>query len=122
MNKVFLIGRWTRDLESKQLSNGNTVASGTLAVDDGYGDKKKTYFLPVVIWGKTAEAVIKHSGKGKLVAVEGKLVQRTWEKDGKKHSAVEVWAEQVDFLEFKQKPQTPDDEEPLQISDEDLPF
>lgn len=125
MNKVMLIGRWTRDLELRFTQQGTAVATGTLAVDDGYGDKKKTYFHTIVIWGKTAEATANYSKKGNRIAIEGRLTQRNYEKDNMKIYVTEVYAEQVHFLEIKERTNDPfkNDATDIDISDEnDLPF
>jgi single-strand DNA-binding protein len=71
MNHYTCIGRWAKDIELKYLPDGTAVANSTIAVDEGYGDKKKTHFFNVVMWKKTAEAVANYSGKGKKIALEG---------------------------------------------------
>ena len=128
MNSVILSGRWSKDIDFKALDSGKTVAKTSLAVDDGYGDKKQTYFFDCEIWGKTAEAVANYSGKGKKVLVKGRLKVDSWEKDGHKRYATKVVVEEVEFLEPKQgdnKPQHDpfiDDGKPIDIDDSDLPF
>ncbi|KIL35844.1 hypothetical protein SD71_10625 [Cohnella kolymensis] len=124
MNKVILSGRWSKDIETKEVG-GKTLAKSSLAVDDGYGDKKQTFFFDVEMWGKTADAVASYSGKGKRVLIEGRLKVDQWEKDGQRRTAVRVIAEQVEFLEPKQqgnKDPFADSSRPLDISDSDLPF
>lgn len=127
MNKVIMTGRWAKDIELKFLADGTGVANSTIAVDEGYGDKKKTHFFNVVLWKKTAEAVANYSGKGKKVAIEGRLQQRSWEKDGVKQYVIEIVAEQVEFLEPKEGSQTErqsqlsDNDAPPDFSDDDLP-
>lgn len=129
MNRVILTGRWTKDIDLKYLGDGTAVAKSTIAVDDGWGDKKKTHFFNVVMWKKTADVVAQYSGKGKKIMVDGRLQQRSWDKDGVKQYAIEVVAEQVEFLEPKdqsgQKSQSQpnnNDAPPIDISDDDLPF
>ena len=124
------IGRWAKDIELKYLPDGTAVAKSTVAVDEGYGDKKKTHFFNVVMWKKTAEAVANYSGKGKKIAIEGRWQQRSWEKDGTKQYALEIVAEQVEFMEPKDGNKSNDnttpplfyDGKPIDISDDDLPF
>ncbi|MFD0673956.1 single-stranded DNA-binding protein [Cohnella sp. GCM10027633] len=84
MNKVVLSGRWSKDIDFKALDSGKTVAKSSIAVDEGYGDKKQTFFFEVEMWGKTAEAVANYSGKGKKVLIEGRLKVEQWVKDGQK--------------------------------------
>ena len=127
MNSVILSGRWSKDIDFKALDSGKAVAKTSLAVDDGYGDKKQTYFFDCEIWGKTAEAVANYSGKGKKVLVKGRLKVDSWEKDGQKRYATKVVVEEVEFLEPKDKSndkQDPfiDDGKPIEISMDDLPF
>jgi single-strand DNA-binding protein len=126
MNKIMLSGRWCKDIELKFLPDGTAVAKSTIAVDEGYGDKKKAHFFNVTMWKKTAEAVANYSGKGKKVLIEGRLQQRMWEKDGVKQYAIEVVAEQVEFLEMKtgetKKDVFADESKIVDISDNDLPF
>lgn len=124
MNRVNLTGRWTKDLELRHLNDGTAVATGTIAVDEGWGERKKTYFFQVVLWKKTAEAAAQYSGKGKRVAIDGRLTQRSWEKDGQKVFVVEVVGDQVEFLESKEQQKDPfqDEGKPIDVTDEDLPF
>lgn len=98
MNKIVVSGRWTKDIELKQLPSTH-LAKSTLAVDEGYGDKKVTYFFDVDIWGKQAENVKKFSGKGRKVLIEGRLRQEIYEKEGQKKTIVKIVAESIEFLD-----------------------
>ena len=100
MNKVLLIGRMTREAELRTTQSGKTVATLTIAVDDGYGENKKTYFHNVVVWGKGAEAVCSYTHKGSKIGVTGKLTSRTYEKDGQKRYITEVVADMMNGVEF----------------------
>jgi single-strand DNA-binding protein len=129
MNKVILTGRWSKDIDFKALDSGKNLAKSSIAVDDGYGDKKQTYFFDVEIWGKTAEAVANYSGKGKKIMIEGRLKVDTWEKDGQKQYRTKVVAEQVEFLEHKDSgsssntgPDPSDNDAPPDYDPDDLPF
>jgi single-strand DNA-binding protein len=129
MNHVALIGRWTKDIEFKATEGGG-VAKCSLAVDEGYGDKKYTNFFDVIMFGKLAEAVTNHSGKGRKVAVTGRLKQERWDKDGRTNSAVRIYASDVEFLDYKEngngnaktQPGPSDDDVPPPIDDSDLPL
>lgn len=137
MNHIALIGRWTRDVELRYTANGNAVASGNLAVSDGYGDKKHTSYIPIVFWNKLAENVAQYSGaKGRQIAIEGRISQRSYEKDGQKRYVLEVVATSAEFIgnsnSDDQKPAKNDFDpfgdplgstgKPINISDDDLPF
>lgn len=108
MNKSTLIGRLVRDPELKYTPGaGTAVVTLTLAIDRRTGmesDKKEADFIPVVIWGKTAEATSQYTRKGQLLAVAGRIQTRSYEnKEGKKVYITEVVAEEVQFLEFGKK-------------------
>jgi single-strand DNA-binding protein len=101
MNKVFEIGRLTRDPEVRMTQSGKSVCTFTIAVDDGYGENKKAYFFPVVVWNKAAEACGNSLHKGSKVAVTGKLTSRQYENnEGKKVTVFEIVADAFDGVEF----------------------
>lgn len=104
MNKVILIGRLTRDPELRHTQSGHAVSGFTLAVDRNFKNadgEKEADFIPVVAWRKLAEVCSEHLGKGRLVAVEGRLQIRGYEdKQGNKRKAAEVVANEVKFLDY----------------------
>lgn len=129
MNKVILSGRWSKDIDFKTFDTGKCVSKSSLAVDDGYGDKKQTYFFDCEAWGKTAEVIANYSGKGKKILVEGRLKVESWEKDGQKRYATKVVIDNVELIEPKgdKTPSTsnqsqPHDNDAPPIDDSDLPF
>ena len=99
MNTWIGSGRLVRDPEVKYTQSGKAVCRFTLAIDDGWGEKKKTYFIPVTCWEKLAEACGNNLIKGQKVAVMGTLTQRTYEQNGEKKNIIEVVAREVDFGE-----------------------
>ena len=102
MNTVILIGRLVRDPELKFLQSGTAVCKFTLAVDKPFGDKEAD-FIPITVWGKIGEACGNNLGKGRLVAVSGRLQIRTYEKDGQNRRIAEVVASEVKFLDYAKK-------------------
>ncbi|EES49728.1 single-stranded DNA-binding protein [Clostridium botulinum] len=102
MNRVQLIGRMTKDPELRFTpGNGKAVANFSIAVEDGFGDNKKAYFINIVVWGKSAEALANYTHKGSKIAVSGKLTVRDYEaKDGTKRYATEVVADMYGGIEF----------------------
>jgi single-strand DNA-binding protein len=123
LNKVIIIGRLTKDVELKYTQSGKAVAQFSIAVDDGYGDNKRTYYPNIVVWGKSAETCGNCIAKGSKVAVSGKLTTRSYDgKDGKKVYVTEVVADMYDGVQFldskKQGGQT--QEEPAE--DINIPF
>ena len=104
LNRVVLIGRLTRDPESKYTQTGVPVASFGIAVDrpvrNAETGERETDFINVTAWRKTAEFVTQYLTKGRLVAVEGRLQIRSWTaQDGTKRTAAEVVADNVQGLD-----------------------
>jgi single-strand DNA-binding protein len=97
VNVVTLIGNLCTEVDLKELAGDKRVASFLLAIDrpskDGGAD-----FIRVSAWDRQAEVCSRYLGKGKRVAVDGRLRSRSWEEDGKRRSAVEVVANRVQFL------------------------
>lgn len=104
MNKVVLIGRLTKDPELKYTpGSGTAVTTITLAVDRRFSkdNQREADFIPVVIWGKSAESTAQYMAKGRLIGVSGRIQTRSYEaKDGGRRYVTEVVAEEVQFLEW----------------------
>ncbi len=133
INKVILMGRLTRDPELRHTGKGTPVTTFSIAIDNGYGDNKRTDFVNCLAWNKTAEFVTKYFTKGKMIVIaDGRISTRSWEtQDGKRAYATEVVAKEVSFGETKssqqtatQQPMQDDDDDftPLDEEDDDLPF
>lgn len=150
LNRVVLLGRLTKDPELRYTQNGTAVATFTLAVDrrvTNQQGERETDFIPIVVWSKQAELCAQYLGKGRQAAVEGRIQVRNYENnEGRRVYVTEVVAENVQFLgggqgsgDFEQR--TPvfsgdgkpsrnfqndnpfaDDQRPIDISDDDLPF
>ena len=106
LNKIVTIGRLTRDPEIRYTQSGKAVCTFSIAVDDGYGESKKAYFFPVVVWNKAAEACGNSLHKGSKVAVTGKLTTRQYENnEGKKLTVFEIVADAFGGVEFLDKKQ-----------------
>ena len=107
MNKIVILGRLTKDPEVRYTPSQKVVASLTLAVDRpflGQDGKREADFIPVVIWGKTAEMVGNSCAKGHRLLVEGRLQIRNFDaKDGTKHWVTEVIANSIEFIERKEQ-------------------
>jgi len=103
-NKVQLIGHVGQTPEIKKLNNGQKMARFSLATNDSYinskGEKvEQTYWHNLVAWGKTAELIENYVEKGKQIAIEGKLVNRSYETEkGEKRFITEVSVNEVMFL------------------------
>ena len=97
VNVVTLIGNLATEVEVREIGPDKKVASFLLAVDrasrDGGAD-----FVPVAAWDRQAELCAEYLGKGRRIAVDGRLKSRSWEDEGKRRSALEVVARRVEFL------------------------
>ena len=100
-NKVFLTGRVTREWEIRATSNGTTIARNSIAVDSSYGDNKRTDFINLTAFGKTAETLEKYGFKGQKMLIEGRIQTGSYEKDGVKHSTTDIIVDRSEFLSFK---------------------
>jgi single-strand DNA-binding protein len=130
MNKVVIIGRLTKDPELKYTPGaGTAVTTVTLAVDRRYtkDQKKEADFIPVVIWGKSAESTAQYMRKGLLMGVSGRIQTRSYEaKEGGKRYVTEVVAEEIKFLQWGDKQSSGDDyggyDDMVPVDDGDIPF
>jgi single-strand DNA-binding protein len=97
VNVVTLIGNLATEVELREVGPEKKVASFLLAVDranrDGGAD-----FVNVSAWDRQAELCAEYLGKGRRVAVDGRLKSRSWEEEGKRRSAIEVVARRIEFL------------------------
>ena len=105
LNKIFIMGRLTRDPELRRTQSGTAVTSFTLAVDRDFksqSGEKETDFIDVVAWRSTAEFVSRYFTKGRMAVVEGRLQIRDYtDRDGNKRTAAEVVADNVYFGDSK---------------------
>ncbi|SJZ89388.1 single-strand DNA-binding protein [Pilibacter termitis] len=144
INNVVLTGRLTKDAELRYTTGGRAVSSFTLAVNRKFTDSKgnsEADFINVIVWGKQAEALSKHTHKGSLIGITGRIQTRNYEnQQGQRVYVTEVVAESFTFLESKrEKAPLPEDDflgrveqaqqnqifhqgEPIDIPDDDLPF
>ena len=104
MNKVFLVGRITRDLELRQTASGHpyvffTVAVNRLPLPNG---ERVADFISCVAWNRQAENLSRFMRKGGLVGIDGKLQTRTVQNpDGSNRTVMEVVCDNVQFLEAR---------------------
>lgn len=100
MNITILSGRFVADPETRYTKESKAVCTFTVAVEDGKDadGNKRAQFVPCVAFGKTAETISKFFAKGNPITLTGHLSCRTWEKDGKKHYAWEVFVDRFEFV------------------------
>jgi single-strand DNA-binding protein len=103
-NRVFLMGRLTKDPELRYTAGGAPVANLRMAINRVYqsqsGEKKEEVcYVTVVVWRKQAEAAGEYLKKGDPLFVEGRLQSKSWEtEDKQKRTVLEVVADRVQFL------------------------
>ena len=126
MNLVVIIGRMTKDVELRKTASGKSVASFTLAVNKDFRNEQGGYdadFIDCVAFEQKAETISKYVHKGDRFAVIGKLATRSYEKDGRKVKVTEVKVTEFGFLESKKQTENiSGDFEPIEGTDEQLPF
>lgn len=100
-NKVIIGGRLTQDVELKATPSGKSVISFSVAVNRK-GAERKTDFIDVTAWEKTAEFISKYFSKGSSICIVGTLQKREWtDNNGNKRYATEVVAEEALFVDSK---------------------
>lgn len=103
-NKVQLIGHLGQAPEILTFENGGKMAKFSIATNQSYKNAKgekveDTQWHNITVWGKNVGIVEKYVTKGQEIAVEGKLVTRTWEtKEGEKRSKTEVMVHELMLL------------------------
>ena len=103
LNRVLLIGNLTKDPELRYTPSGTPVANLRLAVNSMFksqsGERKEeTCFVTIVVWSRQAETCTQYLKKGRSVFIEGRLIFRSWEAEGKTRTVLEVRADRVQFL------------------------
>lgn len=102
INRVILVGRLASEVELRTTPSGAHVANFRIAVGGGKPQadgKDNVSFFNIVAWNKTAEVCEKYLAKGKQIAVDGRLDQRSWTaQDGSRRSTVDIIAERIEFL------------------------
>ena len=129
MKKVEWIGRLTADPIIKYTEKNVAFARYTLAVNDGYNENKRTYFINMIAWGSRAETIAKYLTKGSKIAVIGRIQTGTYEKeDGTREYTYDVYTEHLEFLDTKGNEkeiiiEPEENEDDMNYFDEDgLPF
>jgi single-strand DNA-binding protein len=109
INRVVLVGRLTRDPEIRYTPAGVAVASMGIAVDKGIARDKQREgeptadFFNVVAWRHNADFAGNFLSKGRLVAIDGRLQQRSWvDQQGQKRNTVEVVADRIQGLDRRE--------------------
>ena len=135
LNKVMVIGHLGRDPEMRYTPSGRPVTTFTVAVSRSWntadGERRsETEWFNIVSWGNLAEICKQYLYKGQQVYIEGRLQTRRWEdKEGQKHTSVEVVANEMMMLgdrrdNSRQSQEAAQGDEPSEpVTDEDeFPF
>ena len=138
VNRVVLVGRLVKDPELRKTNSDVSFATFTLAVDNRVREQdgtRGTIFIDCRVFRDQAENMVKFTRKGSMVAVDGSLNQRNFERrDGTKGKAIEIIVDSVTFLEPKkdapaETPKFDDIQAPannnldsIDLPDDDLPF
>ncbi len=101
MNKVILNGNLVKDLEVTVTKNDKLVGKTTLAVNEGYGDNKKTTFVNLVIFGERCDSLQQYLLKGTGILIDGKLdINNVQDKDGNWNTYVTVIVNELQITKF----------------------
>lgn len=147
INRVVLTGRLTKDVELRVTANSVNVASFTVAVDGFTKDQNnntmnQASFISCVAWNQSAKFLSTYCKKGSMVALEGRLQTRSYDRrDGTKAYVTEVIVDRVENLSPRDNTNSTvsndnasfsinasnvgneeEDNQPLSYSDDDLPF
>ena len=125
INKVFLIGNLSKDVDFTTTNNGTSVARFTIAVQRKYTNEngeREADFINCVAWRTTAENLNKYCKKGDKIAVVGAIQVRSYQaQDGTKRYATEVIADEIEFVNTKRADSQQPELTPVE-DDGELPF
>lgn len=137
INNVVLIGRLTRDVELRYTPSNIAVATFNLAVNRNFKNQdgeREADFINCVMWQKSAENLANWTRKGMLIGITGRIQTRSYEnQQGQRVYVTEVVADSFQVLEKRdnsanqssmdsQMPPAFENSQPMDISDDDLPF
>lgn len=109
INKVILLGNVGQDPEVRTLETGVKVARLRLATTERIFNRQSnettehTEWHTITLWRGLADVVDKYVRKGAQIYVEGRIRSREWEKDGAKHYAIEIVADEMKLLGRRQE-------------------
>lgn len=131
INRVMIVGNLTHDAELRHTQDGLQVLEVGVAVNDSTRNRDTgewedyTNFIDCVMMGDRAEKLAPKLAKGMKVAIEGRLRQSRWEKDGQSRSKIRVRIDHLDFISGKSDSGKNDADKQVQdagVYDDDIPF
>jgi len=128
MNLAIISGRTTKDFETFTSKTGTTIAKTNIAVDSGFGDNKRTDFIPITVFGKQADFCTQYVAKGDLVEIRGHIVTGSYQKnDGTTVHTTDVNVDDIKKLQGKKVEKTEEVQATMpEVSfteiNEDIPF
>ena len=141
LNSICLVGRLTKNAELKYVNDSMAVATFTLAVNRNFksqNGEREADFINCVIWRQQAENLANWAKKGALIGITGRIQTRSYEnQQGQRVYVTEVVADSFQLLESRKdreggqsqgyshpdfSRQTQMNANPMDISDDDLPF
>ena len=103
MNNVCIIGRLTKDLETRTSPSGTTIGKTSIAVNRKF-KKEETDFINLIAFNKTAELMSQYLGKGSQVGIDGRIQTGSYDnKDGKKVYTFDVVVDSITFIDSKKE-------------------
>lgn len=118
MNIAIISGRFTDNPQSKKTNIGEDMAVFTIAINEGYGEKRRTLFVDVTAFGTAARIISTYGGKGRRVQIRGRIDISMYEKNGEKRKSFRIVAESVELIDRPERKEVTEDD----IPDEMLPF
>lgn len=128
INQVSITGNLTREPELRCTASGTAVLSFGIAVNDRRKNQQTgewedvPNFFECITFGNRAMALGDIITKGMKVAIAGKLHYSSWEKDGQKHSKVDIIANEIELMQNRKPQQEQPQQEEHAYYDVDLPF
>jgi single-strand DNA-binding protein len=132
MNSITIITRLGRDFEARTTPNGTTVAESSVPIESGYGERKRTTWAKIVMFGQRAKKLVGSFSKGDRIAITGKLEFDQWQdrQTGEDKEKPSIVISDWSFVEPRQKESAPASEQrPIpqtepgpNFQEDDVPF
>ena len=130
MNQVIVMGRVTKDIELRNTQSGMATAKFSIAIDRGKdkeGNSRGADFPNIIAFGKTAESIVKFTGKGLRIAITGRIQTGSYtNKEGQTVYTTDIIADRVKYIDWKEKDSQNENQGIPEgfsaITDEMLPF